>query len=326
MDLAQRVTLSGLDLNTKTVSESRTHAARSKLSDYVASLDDVSVSACTAVKDLGVIIDPSLSFESHVNNITRIAFFHLRNIAKIRNMMSLQDAEKLVHAFVTSRLDYCNALLSGCARSWYCMRKSGVSEKYVRVVQDMYEDSVTAVKCAVGTTDWFKVKVGLHQGSAQSPFLFAVVMDRLTDEVRQESPRTMMFADDIVICGESSEQVEKSLERWRYMLEGRGMKVSRMILLVHSVSESESEMILLVNSRVNQEDCSLERRGMKVSRSKTWYMCVNKREGSGGVRLQGEEVEKVEEFRTMVQEQMDQGSKNVKTVKGFSSIALWVLQ
>ncbi|KAI5086287.1 hypothetical protein C0J45_1051, partial [Silurus meridionalis] len=97
------------------------HAARSKLSDYVASLDGVSVSACTAVKDLGVIIDPSLSFESHVNNITRIAFFHLRNIAKIRNMMSLQDAEKLVHAFVTSRLDYCNALLSGCASK--CINK-----------------------------------------------------------------------------------------------------------------------------------------------------------------------------------------------------------
>ncbi|KAI5620958.1 hypothetical protein C0J50_19451, partial [Silurus asotus] len=84
------------------------HAARSKLSDYVASLDGVSVSACTAVKDLGVII-------------TRIAFLHLRNIAKIRNMMTLQDAEKLVHAFVTSRLDYCNALLSGCVSK--CINK-----------------------------------------------------------------------------------------------------------------------------------------------------------------------------------------------------------
>ncbi|KAI5626129.1 hypothetical protein C0J50_14119 [Silurus asotus] len=141
---------------------------------------------------------------------------------------------------------------------WYCMRKSGVSEKYVRVVQDMYEGSVTAVKCAVGTTDWFRVKVGLHQGSALSPFLFAVVMDRLTDEVRQESPWTMMFADDIVICCESREQVEESLERWRY---------------------------------------ALERRGMKLSRSKTEYMCVNEREGSGVVRLQGEELQKVEEFR-----------------------------
>ncbi|KAI5616363.1 hypothetical protein C0J50_24070 [Silurus asotus] len=42
---------------------------------------------------------------------------------------------------------------------WYCMRKSGVREKYVRVVQNMYEDSVTTVKCAVGTTEWFKVDV-----------------------------------------------------------------------------------------------------------------------------------------------------------------------
>ena len=41
--------------------------------------------------------------------------------------------------------------------------------------------------------DVFRVKVGLHLGSALSPFLFALVMDRLTDEVRQESLWTMMF-------------------------------------------------------------------------------------------------------------------------------------
>ncbi|KAK3526321.1 hypothetical protein QTP70_022740 [Hemibagrus guttatus] len=141
---------------------------------------------------------------------------------------------------------------------WYCMRKSGVAEKYVRVVQDMYERSRTVVRCAVGQTEEFKVKVGLHQGSALSPFLFAIVMDQLSEEVRQESPWTMMFADDIVICSESREKVEESLERWRFVL---------------------------------------ERRGMKVSRSKTEYMCVNEREGSGTVRLQGEEVKKVQEFK-----------------------------
>ncbi|KAK3508165.1 hypothetical protein QTP70_015364, partial [Hemibagrus guttatus] len=85
---------------------------------------------------------------------------------------------------------------------WYCMRKSGVAEKYVRVVQDMYERSRTVVRCAV-------------------------VMDQLSEEVRQESPWTMMFADDIVICSESREQVEENLERWRFALERRGMKVSR---------------------------------------------------------------------------------------------------
>ncbi|KAK3514046.1 hypothetical protein QTP70_002507 [Hemibagrus guttatus] len=99
---------------------------------------------------------------------------------------------------------------------WYCMRKSGVAEKYDRVVQDMYERSRTVVSCVVGQTEEFKVEVGLHQGSALSPFLFAIVMDQLSEEVRQESPWTMMFADDIVICSESREQVEENLERWRF--------------------------------------------------------------------------------------------------------------
>ncbi|KAK3528623.1 hypothetical protein QTP70_006031 [Hemibagrus guttatus] len=76
---------------------------------------------------------------------------------------------------------------------WYCMRKSGVAEKYVRVVQDMYERSRTVVRCAVGQTEEFSVEVGLHQGLALSPFLFAMVMDQLSEEVRQESPWTMMF-------------------------------------------------------------------------------------------------------------------------------------
>ena len=118
---------------------------------------------------------------------------------------------------------------------WYCMRKSGIAEKYVRLVQDMYERSETVVRCAIGTTESFKVKVGLHQGSALSPFLFAVIMDRLTDEVRREPPWTL-FADDIVICEETRKEVERRIDSWR---------------------------------------CALERRGMKISRSKTEYLCIN---------------------------------------------------
>ena len=71
---------------------------------------------------------------------------------------------------------------------WYCRRKSKIVEKYVQLVPDMYEGSETVVRCAVGTTEIFKAKVGLHQGSALSPFLFPVIMDRLMDEVRREPP------------------------------------------------------------------------------------------------------------------------------------------
>ena len=87
---------------------------------------------------------------------------------------------------------------------WHCMRKSGMVENYVLLVQNMYEGSKTVVRYAVGTTESFKAKVGLHQGSALSPFLFAVIMDRLTDEVKRAPPWTMLFANDIVIFQERS--------------------------------------------------------------------------------------------------------------------------
>ena len=76
---------------------------------------------------------------------------------------------------------------------WHCMKKSEIVEKYVRFIQDMYEESETVVRCAVGTKESFKVKVGLHQETALSPFLFAVIMDRITDEVRREPPWTMLL-------------------------------------------------------------------------------------------------------------------------------------
>ena len=64
-----------------------------------------------------------------------------------------------------------------------------MAEKYVRFVQDMYKESKTVVRRAVETTEIFKVKVGLHQGSTLSPFLFAMIVDRLTDKVRTLSRR-----------------------------------------------------------------------------------------------------------------------------------------
>ena len=74
------------------------------------------------------------------------------------------------------------------------------------------DGSTRAMRCAVRVTERFDVKVGLRQGSAMSHCLFAIVMDRITDEIRQEGPWTMMFADDIVICSESKEHVEGKLD------------------------------------------------------------------------------------------------------------------
>ncbi len=66
------------------------------LLDHNLQLDGWPVPSST-VKNLGVILDSNLSFENHISHVTKTAFFHLRNIAKLRNMLSVSDAEKLVH-------------------------------------------------------------------------------------------------------------------------------------------------------------------------------------------------------------------------------------
>ena len=77
----------------------------------------------------------------------------------------------------------------------------------------MYDDSKTHVKYKAGTTRSFPVKVGLHQGSTLSPFLFAAIIDCLTNEAQREAPWDMLFADDVMLCGEISVEVEDREEK-----------------------------------------------------------------------------------------------------------------
>ncbi len=62
-----------------------------------------------------MIFDSNLSFDRHVSGICETAYFPLKNISKLRPMLSMSNAEMLIHAFMTSMLDYCNALLGGCS-------------------------------------------------------------------------------------------------------------------------------------------------------------------------------------------------------------------
>ncbi len=48
----------------------------------------------------------------------KLFFFHLKSISKLKPMLSMSNAEMLIHAFMTSRLDYYNALLGGCSARW----------------------------------------------------------------------------------------------------------------------------------------------------------------------------------------------------------------
>ena len=66
-----------------------------------------------ASADLGVLVDGQLSMADHVASLCRSCFFQLRQLRLVRSSLTDDSAKTLVHAFVSSRLDYCNSVLHG---------------------------------------------------------------------------------------------------------------------------------------------------------------------------------------------------------------------
>uniref|UniRef100_A0A670I2H7 Reverse transcriptase domain-containing protein n=1 Tax=Podarcis muralis TaxID=64176 RepID=A0A670I2H7_PODMU len=77
------------------------------------SLAGVQLVPASSVKSLGVIFDTSLSMEAQITAITKAAFFHLRQAKQLAPYLSRPDLATVIHATVTSRLDYCNSLYVG---------------------------------------------------------------------------------------------------------------------------------------------------------------------------------------------------------------------
>ncbi len=76
-----------------------------------------SKSMWSTITNLGVKIDSNLKLDSQIRAVVKSSFFQLRQLAKIKPYLSSQHFETVIHAFVTTRLDYCNALYVGVSGS-----------------------------------------------------------------------------------------------------------------------------------------------------------------------------------------------------------------
>ena len=77
------------------------------------SIGEAKVKPQKACRNLGVMFDCHLNMEYQIQNICKSAYFHLRNIGAVRSHLPDSATVQLVHALITSRLDYCNSLLYG---------------------------------------------------------------------------------------------------------------------------------------------------------------------------------------------------------------------
>ncbi|XP_071728115.1 secreted RxLR effector protein 78-like [Rutidosis leptorrhynchoides] len=110
---------------------------------------------------------------------------------------------------------------------WKTLNVRGIPSRYIRAIMDMYDGAKSYVRTLVGNTEYFPKEVGLHQGSALSPFLFALILDELSRGIQENIPWCLIFADDIVLLSESKDELNRRLEQWREALEQNGLRISR---------------------------------------------------------------------------------------------------
>ena len=87
----------------------------------------------TKLMSLGVILDKHMTFDDQIDNFCKSSINHLRNLFRIRRYLGVNAASTVIHAFITTRLDYCNHLYFGLPK--YKVKKmqqiQNIASRYV---------------------------------------------------------------------------------------------------------------------------------------------------------------------------------------------------
>ena len=113
------------------------------------------IAPVTSVRNLGVIFDSNLKMDMHISKACQTAYYHLHNIRRIRKFLSQEATCTIIHAFITSQIDYCNSLMNGLPDS--------LIKKLQRVQNTAARLVFTLRKCdritpALITLHWLPVK------------------------------------------------------------------------------------------------------------------------------------------------------------------------
>jgi Reverse transcriptase (RNA-dependent DNA polymerase) len=110
---------------------------------------------------------------------------------------------------------------------WWTLKRKLVPAKYVTLIKDMHINIVTYFRACDGESDTLLIKIGLHQGSVLSPYIFTLVMDKIKNDIQGDILWCILVADDVVLIDESRIGVNQKLELWRQTLELKGFRLSR---------------------------------------------------------------------------------------------------
>ena len=118
---------------------------------------------------------------------------------------------------------------------WAALKSYGVETKMVTLLEKIYESAQSAVRIGKETGESFRTDVGTRQGDPLSPLLFIAYLDRVMDQVRQNtcgvnigglSINNLRFADDIDLVDEDISSLRRQIEQTKDAAEKAGLLVN----------------------------------------------------------------------------------------------------
>jgi len=70
-----------------------------------------------SIRNLGILLDAELAMDVHISAVVKGCFYQLRQLRSVQRSLTLDARRAIVTAFIANRLDYCNALLYGVAKT-----------------------------------------------------------------------------------------------------------------------------------------------------------------------------------------------------------------
>ena len=107
------------------------------------------------------------------------------------------------------------------------MRWMEVGEAEVRIVEEMYKETIAVVIAERETSEQFGVVVRLRQGSALSTLLFIMVMNLISGKVsEQKELKKILYADDLAVVDDNKGDLQKTLQEWSNTFKKHGLRMN----------------------------------------------------------------------------------------------------
>ena len=173
----------------------------SKLPDNISiTIGNSSIPRGLSARNIGAIFDSTLQMKEHVNSICRSCYVYIRNIGKIRKYLTQEATEKLIHAFISSKIDYLNSLLTGLP-DYLTARLQKIQNNAARIVtKSTKHDNITPI---LKKLHWLPVEYRIKYKMALFTFkcLHNLAPSYLADLLTvYDPPRRLRSSDEHLLC------------------------------------------------------------------------------------------------------------------------------